>query len=490
MKRSLVAAIAWTLAPAAAMAQSVVTYHNAPGRSGVYVAPGLTLAAAANIHPDTGFNAAISGNVYAQPLYWQATAGATGVIIIPTEANIVYALNATTGAIVWQTKLAAPAPVYLLGCGNIDPEGVTGTPVIDPASGTLYLDAMTIQGQIMAPRQMLYALSLATGKVLPNWPLDLQRAMGARHAPFASKYQGDRSALQLFGGKLYMTYAGRYGDCGTYHGTVIEVSPAGTPAITASWETRARGGGIWAQGGVSTDGTSLFATTGNTFSNTAWVDGEAIIRLLAGLARSTSTADYFAPSTWKTLDNQDLDLGGTQALPLDVPQAAGGTAPRMLALGKDGNAYLVNRSNLGGIGGQIAAVQVSNSEIITEPAVFNTSSATLVAFTNSGDIGRCGGNAITMLKVTPNTVSTAWCAPFSGGGSPIITTTDGTSNAIVWAAGSEGDNKLHGFNALTGASVFGGAGTSMSGLRHLGTILSAHGRLYVGADGKVYSFAY
>jgi hypothetical protein len=221
-----------------------------------------------------------------------------------------------------------------------------------------------------------------------------------------------------------------------------------------------------------------------------WVDGEAIIRLMPGLARSTSKTDYFTPSDWKTLDNQDLDLGATQALPLDVPMAGGGTALRMLALGKDGNAYLVNRGNLGGIGGQIATVKVSNNEIITEPTVYSTSAATLVAFTNYAATGKCTGNAITMLKVTPSAVSVAWCAPFSGGGAPIVTTTNGSASPIVWAAGAEGDNKLHGFNALTGATVFNGAGTAMSGLRHLGTILSANGRLYVGADNTVYAFKY
>lgn len=488
MGRLLSAAVALTALPAVALAQSVTSYHNTPDRSGLYTAPALTLIAAANIHPDAGFKAVISGNVYAQPLYWQPTAGTAGMIIIPTESNIVYALNADSGAIVWQTKLAPPAPLSALGCGNIDPEGVTGTPVIDPSSGTLYLDAMTIQGA-STPRQMLYALSLATGKVLANWPLDIQKAMAARHAPFSSIYQGDRSGLLLFGGRLYLAYAGRTGDCGRYYGTVIEVSPSVAPAITGSWQTRAPGGGIWAQGGVSTDGASLFATTGNTFSNNSWVDGEAIIRLMPGLARSTNTKDYFTPSDWKTLDNQDLDLGATQSMPLDVPSSSG-PQPRILALGKDGNAYLANRGNLGGIGGQIAIAHVSNNEIITEPAVYNTSSATLVAFTNYASVSKCGGNAITMLKVTPNSISTAWCAPFSGGGSVIITTTDGSANPIVWVTGADGDNKLHGFNALTGRTVFGGAGTAMSGLRHLGTILSANGRLYVGADNRVHAFAY
>lgn len=355
--------------PGAALGQSVATYHNSPDRSGLYTVPGLTLAAASKMHRDARFKATVSGNVYAQPLYWQAPGESTGVLIVATESNLVYALNATTGAVVWQTKLAPPAPLSALGCGNIDPEGVTGTPVIDPATGTLYLGAMTLIGG--EARQKIYALSASTGTRRVHWPLDVETAMRARKLPFDSTIQGERSALQFFKGKLYVNYGGRYGDCGQYHGTVIEVTPpmapSATPSITGSWKTRSAGGGIWAQGGVATDGTGLFATTGNTFSPSVWEDGEAVVRLFPGLARPKAK-DYFAPSNWLSLDNQDLDLGGTEALPFTVPTNAGGVAKRVLALGKDGNAYLLNGVNLGGIGHPLQVLQVSSSVIITEPA--------------------------------------------------------------------------------------------------------------------------
>jgi hypothetical protein len=76
----------------------------------------------------------------------------------------------------------------------------------------------------------------------------------------------------------------------------------------------------------------------------------------------------------------------------------------------------------------------------------------------------------------------------SGGGAPIITTTDGSQNAIVWAVGAEGDNELHGFDAANGKVVFSGSGTSMSGLHHFQTILATDTRFYVGADNTVYAF--
>jgi hypothetical protein len=214
--------------------------------------------------------------------------------------------------------------------------------------------------------------------------------------------------------------------------------------------------------------------------------------LKPGLAHSTETADYYTPSNWQALDNSDSDLGGTEALPLSIDKASGKSYPRLIAFGKDGNAYLVNRKNLGGIGGQIAIASVSNSVIITAPAVYETPKATMVAFTNySGK--SCSGTNITMLKVAPSgttPITTAWCAALNGRGSPIVTTTDGTSDPIVWVAGAEGDNELHGFDAKSGTVLFDGSGTGMTGLHHFQTLISAEGRIYVAADNKVYSFIY
>ena len=116
----------------------------------------------------------------------------------------------------------------------------------------------------------------------------------------------------------------------------------------------------------------------------------------------------------------------------------------------------------------------------------------MVAFQSNGG-GACHGGNITMLSVAASgasPMSVAWCAALNGGGAPIVTTTDGAANAIVWAVGAEGDNELHGFNALTGAVVFSGTGTGMSGLHHYQTILAVGKRLYVGADSTVYAFKF
>jgi len=475
------------MAAGAAQAQSVTTYHNSVDRHGDFIVPGLTTAAATAMHLDTKFKASVNGNVYAQPLYWAPT----NALIVATENNTVEALNATTGAKLWHTQLTPPAPLSALGCGNVNPEGITGTPVIDPATGTIYLDAL-VQTAVGAVHQRLYALSVTSGKVLPNWPLDVKVGLAALHRGFDPTIQGERSALLLLGGNLYITYAGRYGDCGDYHGMVVQANPA-TPAITAVWATRAARGGIWAQAGASSDGTSVFATTGNTGGASTWGGGEAIIKLAPGLAYSTAKADFFTPADWLTLDDDDLDLGGTGAIPLSVPDA-GAEAARILALGKDGHAYLVSGTKLGGIGGEIASVPVSNTVIITGPAVYSTASTTMVAFTNFA--GRtCAGESLSMLTLTSSKtapITETWCQPLNGAGAPIITTTDGTSDPIVWVTGAQGDNELHGFNAMTGDVVFGGGGgaDTMQGLQHFSTIIAANGRLYVAGSGTIYAFTF
>src|SRR5213080_5363268 len=131
------------LSGAEAHAQVNVTQeHNNPSRDGVYIDSAFTPEAAANLARDLNFNGVISGNVYAQPLYIEG--GSNGPMIIAfTESNNVYALNATTGTVIWQRNVGAPVPLSRLGCGNIDPVGITSTHVVDLASRALFIDAFT-----------------------------------------------------------------------------------------------------------------------------------------------------------------------------------------------------------------------------------------------------------------------------------------------------------------------------------------------------------
>jgi outer membrane protein assembly factor BamB len=467
--------------------ESVITYHNALDRSGLYVAPTLTWTKAATVRLDNTFNASVDGAVYGQPLYWVPPAGGAARLIVATENNFVYALDADTGAQIWATSLGAPVPLSALPCGNIDPMGVTGTPVIDPAAKIVYLEAFvqTVSG----PRHMVFGLSLATGGIAPGWPIDIANGLAALGRGFNNAPQGQRSALTLINGKLYVPYAGHFGDCGAYQGMVVGLDLA-KPAVFNAWSTESPAGGSWGLSGVAFDGQSMFVTTGNAHGSlTSWGGSEAVIRLPSTLANPTNPThfwDFFTPANWQDLDRADRDLGGTSAIPVGI---AG-----MLALGKDGNAYLLNRINLWGIGHQIRVTHVSTTRIITAMATYPSAGAgagaALVAFVGEG--AACpsgqGGNLVT-LNVTPFTIATAWCAAFRGSGSPIVTTTDGKSNPIVWVAGAQGDGKLYGFRGTDGkllaAVASGGAPIT---LRQ--TLVSANGRLYLAADGAVYAFAY
>ncbi|MBV8876158.1 MAG: PQQ-binding-like beta-propeller repeat protein, partial [Gammaproteobacteria bacterium] len=185
--------------PQAPGTPSVLEHHANPTRSGLYVAPGLTLEAAAQLHADPQFHADLSGPVYAQPLYWAAPGADRGLLLVATEQNLVYALDSRTGALAWRTPLGPPVPRSALPCGNIDPLGVTGTPVIDAHSQALYLDAM-IRDQVSGePRHWIFALSLKDGSVLPGWPVDVEAALKAAGHKFVSAIQNQRSALTVIG---------------------------------------------------------------------------------------------------------------------------------------------------------------------------------------------------------------------------------------------------------------------------------------------------
>src|SRR6516164_10724625 len=111
----------------------ILTYHGTPDRGGNFVMPVLTVERARGTHLDVGFKAKLAGHLYAQPLYWRETGASTGVLLAATESNEVQALDAATGRQLWSRSLGPPVSRAALGCGNISPLGITGTPVIDPA---------------------------------------------------------------------------------------------------------------------------------------------------------------------------------------------------------------------------------------------------------------------------------------------------------------------------------------------------------------------
>ncbi len=477
-------AVAMSAAPATAQQQqSVLTYHGDAGRSGNFVVPALTWQNAASVEPDGAFAARVDGHVYAQPLYWTDPATHQALLLTASESNVVQAFDAQSGKQAWRKSVGRPVPGAALPCGNINPLGITGTPVIDPATQAIYFDAAVDEAG--GPRHEIFGLSLKDGSILHGFPVDVGRALQGAGRRFDPRTQNQRTALTLLDGTIYAGFSGHFGDCGDYHGFVVGV-PLHDPGKVLSFETRARGGGIWAPGGFGVVGHDMFFATGNTFGAKEWSDGEAVFRVGADLHRSDNKRDFFAPADWRSLDARDEDLGGSNPLPLDV-----GNQALILALGKDRKAYLLDRNNLGGIGGQLAVETVSRTPIRTSPAAYPLGNAVMVAFEGPGDrcpaMGR--GGDLTVLKIAagaPLAMNAAWCGAVDGGGSPMVTTTDGHSNPIVWVLGAEGDNRLHAFRGDTGAPLFTSA--PLSGLRHFQTLIATQDRLYVGADGRVYAF--
>src|SRR6516164_9051336 len=458
---------------------NVTQEHNNPSRDGVYIDAAFTPSAAANLTRDLNFDGTISGAVYAQPLYIEG--GPSGPMIIAvTESNNVYALNATTGTVIW-SRTDIGAPVQNTPCGGFSPTGITGTPVVDLASRRLFFDAV-INGS--PEKHFVYSLNVDTGATTPGWPVDLDATASYNSINFVSHYQEERGGLALVNGIVYVSFSGYGGDCGTYHGWVVGVD-INNPSTVAGWATTAIGGGIWGHGGVASDGTNIFVVTGNTF-NTAgnWMGGEAIIRLQAGPTWTGQPTDYWAPTNWFSLDNSDTDLGGVSATVVDVPGAT--PSQLVLALGKDSNAYLLDRNNLGGIVSPVAQTNVMGINRGTSAVTYHTSQGTYIGFHNDS-------NMIKAYKITPTNppmITFAWSQNQTGRGSPWVTTTDGTNNTIVWVAGVEGDQRVHGYDGDTGAVIYAGGGDNelMTGTRQWNTGMVARGRIYFGADNKIYAF--
>src|SRR6266480_2819800 len=308
-----------------AIAQVNVTQeHNNASRDGVYVDPAFTPEAIANLTRDLNFDGTISGNVYAQPLYIEG--GANGPMIIAvTESNSVYGLDATTGLPIWSRTDIGPAVTSGLPCGNINPAGITGTPVVDLTSRRLFFDAL-IDGT--TKKHFIYSLNLDTGVTISGWPVDVNAKASYNSINFVSLAQEERGGLALVNGIVYVSYSGYLGDCGSYHGWVVGVD-INNPSSVGAWATTAIGGGIWGHGGVASDGTNMFVVTGNTFNTGGnWMGGEAIIRLQAGPIWTGESTDYWAPTNWLDLDSTDSDLGGISATVIDVP----GATPLQLVL--------------------------------------------------------------------------------------------------------------------------------------------------------------
>jgi hypothetical protein len=455
----------------------------------------------------------MGGSLWGQPLYVENGVGGKGTYYVADDWNDIYAIDETTGDVVWsKLPLAEAAGQAGSGCGNISPVGVTGTPIIDLPSRTMYLSAaIGIASGIQS--HQIYALSIDDGTTVPGWPINVDNIISAppSSVTFNPPPQEERSALALVNGYLYVPYGGEEGDCGNYHGWVVSV-PVADPTKVTAYATPAAKCGLWAVGGMASDGTDMYATTSNGSSGgLTWenAESEAVLRFTNGTAFDpTNTMNFFTPSNWQQMDDGDLDLGGCGPIVVDVP----GATPSALIVqaSKTGVVHLLSRANLGGIGtgngtmgeglySQQIAPGGSNSGFRSAGAAFRTATGTYVVFHSSNNGMACPGTAGDLMAVkinaaSPPTFTTVWCANTNGVGSPIVTTTDAAGdNAIVWVVGAEGTNELYGWDAeasvtaKNGVAVFNGAGIGMDTVRHFNTPIDVKGRIIVGAIDKVYA---
>jgi outer membrane protein assembly factor BamB len=296
------------------------TYHHDAARSG------YTPSVPALRHLNRAWAATLDGPVYAQPLV------IAGNVIAATENNTLYAVDAATGRERWRTHVGTPVRLSTLPCGNIDPLGITGTPAYDPGTGRVFAVA-----EISGRRHVLVGVDVATGRVEVRTPLE---------PPGGSPGDAQqRAAVALVGNRVYVAYGGLYGDCGQYLGGMASLRTDGTGR--AGWAVpTAQLGGIWTPGGPAVRAGSLYVSIGNGAATSGTYDGsDSITRLSADLQRR----DFFAPRQWAQDNTVDADLGS---------MGAALVGNRVVVAGKSGIAYLLDAEHLGGVGGQLATVDL------------------------------------------------------------------------------------------------------------------------------------
>jgi len=463
------------------------------------------------------FDTAVTGQVYAQPLVVGST------VIVATEEDYVYGLNAATGAVKWTTQVGTPYSIT--GCGDLTPYvGVTGTPVYNPKTGDVYLVAQVMQGS--TPAYEMFGINAGTGAVAFRRSIS-GAASNDPDITFNAKTELARPGLLLLNGWVYAAF-GSHCDHSPYVGFVDGVKLS-TGALT-QWSDETgvsdNQAGIWQSGGglMSDQLGRLFVTSGNGISPAAGPGGsppgqlaESVIRL-STLGNGTLAAQsFFSPANAPALDAGDTDFGsgGPVGLPFGTSRY-----PSVLAqAGKDGRIFLLNRNSLGGR--EQGSGQTDNALSVTghykgqwgHPAAFGDTT-TLTA----GNAGAANdylyyiGNAdsLRVLKAGVNSsddptlsdVANSRLEFGSTSGSPTVTST-GTniSTAVVWAVHSPSESgsggALEAFAAKPGSGCTAAAQCTISPLWSalIGTagkyssVATSGGMVYVGTrGGQVYGF--
>lgn len=298
------------------------TYHGDNYRSG----------SNAHVMPVTAkfrqfINLRLDGPVYGSPII------ANQSTIVATENNTVYRLYGNR--VLWSRHLGVPVPRSALPCGNIDPNGITGTPAYDYLTNTV-----VVVGLVNTPiRHVAFGLDPLSGALRWSRTVDVPNTAG-----IDPKAMQQRGALIVYGHYVYIAYGGLAGDCSAYRGSVVGVDLQ-SPTTSALWHytvPTSREAGIWAAGGpTAAQPGGLFVAVGNgaTADSGAYDYSDSILRLY-----NQQRVDSFSPAVWRTDNRNDLDLGSQSPAPI---------GRWVFAAGKNGNAYVLDAARLGGIGGQV-----------------------------------------------------------------------------------------------------------------------------------------
>lgn len=381
------------------------TYHGGTTRSGYAIT-----AKRVSVAPKQAWSITLDGAVYAQPIIVDH-----GIVIAATENNSVYRLSGN--AVVWRKNLGAPVPRSALPCGDIDPTGITGTPAYDAATNTVV--AVSLFGSPI--RHIATGLDPVTGAVKWQRNVDVPSSVPGI-TPDAMQQRG---ALLVAGRRVYVAYGGLAGDCSSYRGSVVGLD-LDHPTTAALWNftvPTSREGGIWGPPGpVENAGSGIMVAVGNgATAGTGTYDYSDSVLTLAG----QRAIDSFSPSTWRTDNANDLDLGS------QGPQIVGN---RVFIAGKSGTAYVLNLKKLGGIGGQVSQQPLCKSF----GGAATVGSTVWVPCTDGVRAVRINANG---------SMTVVWHAAANVNGTPTI------ASGMVWAM-DYGAGVLHVLDAATGRNIY------------------------------------
>ena len=489
---------------------SVLLARNHPNRDGLFENTGISKTSLPSMQRDGTFAGTVSGAVFGSPLYVENGPQGHGAFFLATESNNVYALDEATGTPLpgWPIQVGPPAvqaASLATGCLSLAPVGITGTPAIDLATRLIVFDAVTGDSSGNIAAHTIQGWSIDGPANGPAWTINVS----AKWPAFEPQHQLQRGAVLIVNGVAYVAF-GSFNDCPPFHGWVVGV-PLANPSGAQAFMTPVVGAGIWGPGGPASDGTSVFAVTGNreqdleADASPSWAGSNAVFRFGPSLTFSGSSADFFAPPNWDQLDRLDLDLGSSGPLVVDAPAMT--PSALLLAMGKSGVAYLLDRNNLGGLdGGPLASATIvqglpgNEGQIINAAAWATVSGATYIVVKGYFDAtsAECllppDGSAYDLMAIrldptAPGDMRTVWCAASGGMGSPSITMSDDMNDALVWTQGAEGDNLLHARDLATGTELYSSGAQTLASVRRFTTPIAAHGRVLVAGDGMLYAFA-